>query len=232
MSGSTHRQVLVGNGHDAAALAVDDRDRAAPVALARDEPVAQAVVDRGVALALAVEPRRRSRRAPRGCRRPSKSGWESTSVPSPRVGQALARVRAGSALGAAITRRIGSPKARANSWSRSSCAGHGHDRAGAVLHQHVVGDEHRDLLAVDGVGDGAAERHARLRLVGVAALLVGLVERVVDVVAHRLLVVGAGREAQHVGVLGRHHEERRPEQRVGPRREDRVVDAERPRSGT
>ena len=38
-------QLVVGHGHDAAVLAVDDRDRAAPVALARDAPVAQAVVD-------------------------------------------------------------------------------------------------------------------------------------------------------------------------------------------
>ena len=40
-----HRQVLGRHRHDAAGLAMDDRDRAAPVALARDAPVAQAVVD-------------------------------------------------------------------------------------------------------------------------------------------------------------------------------------------
>ena len=34
--------------------------------------------------------------------------------------------------------------------------GHGHDRAGAVLHQHVVGDVHRQPLAVDRVDDVAA----------------------------------------------------------------------------
>ena len=101
---------------------------------------------------------------------------------------------------------------------------HRHDRAGAVLHQHVVRHVHRDLLAVDGVGDGAAQRHARLRLVGGATLLVGLGERVVDVLAHRLLVLGALGEAQHVGVLGRHHKEGRAEQRVGAGREHGVVD--------
>jgi hypothetical protein len=102
--------------------------------------------------------------------------------------------------------------------------GHRHDRAGAVLHQHVVGDEHRDLLAVDGVGDGAPERHAGLGLAGGAAVLAGRGQRVVDVVAHRRLVLGAGGEQLDVGVLGRHHEERRAEQRVRPRREDGVVD--------
>jgi hypothetical protein len=35
----------VGHRHDAAGVAMDDRDRAAPVALARDAPVAQAEVD-------------------------------------------------------------------------------------------------------------------------------------------------------------------------------------------
>ncbi len=37
-------QILVGHGNGAALLAMDDRDRAAPVALTRDAPVAQAVV--------------------------------------------------------------------------------------------------------------------------------------------------------------------------------------------
>ncbi len=43
--GQRHRQLSVRHGDDAAALAVDDRDRAAPVALARHAPVAQAEVD-------------------------------------------------------------------------------------------------------------------------------------------------------------------------------------------
>ena len=43
--GQLDRQILVGDGDDAAALAMDDRDRAAPVALTGDAPVAQLVVD-------------------------------------------------------------------------------------------------------------------------------------------------------------------------------------------
>ena len=104
--------------------------------------------------------------------------------------------------------------------------GHRHDRAGAVLHQHVVGDKHRYLLAVDGIGDGAPERDAGLRLISVAALLVGLVEGVVDIVAHLLLLGGALGEAHDVGVLGGHHEEGRAEERVRAGREDGIVDAE------
>ena len=37
-----HRQILVRHGHDAALRAMDHRDRAAPIALARDAPIAQA----------------------------------------------------------------------------------------------------------------------------------------------------------------------------------------------
>ena len=56
-----HRQVLVRHRHDAAVLAMDHRDRAAPVALARDAPVAQAEIDlpladRPVAARLVFEP--------------------------------------------------------------------------------------------------------------------------------------------------------------------------------
>ncbi len=61
--GQLHRQVLHRHRHDAAFLAVDDRDRASPIALARDAPVAQAKIhlalaDRPVAARLALEPAR------------------------------------------------------------------------------------------------------------------------------------------------------------------------------
>src|SRR5205823_14358975 len=42
--GQHHRQLLVGHRHRAARAAVDDRNRAAPVALPGDAPVAQAVL--------------------------------------------------------------------------------------------------------------------------------------------------------------------------------------------
>ena len=101
---------------------------------------------------------------------------------------------------------------------------HGHDRAGPVLHQHVVRDEHRDLLAGDRVRHRAPERHAGLRLVDVATQLGGFGDRCVDVLVNLLLVLGALGELEHVGVLGGHHEERGAEQRVRPGGEHRVVD--------
>ena len=103
---------------------------------------------------------------------------------------------------------------------------HRHEGAGAVLHEHVVGDVDGQLAAVDRVGHGAAQEDAGLRPGRVAALLAVLAHDPVDVRPRLLLVGSAGGESQDVGVLGREDEERRAEQRVGPRREDRVVDAE------
>ena len=42
--GKLHRQILLRHRHDAAGRAMDHRDRAAPIALARDAPVAQAIL--------------------------------------------------------------------------------------------------------------------------------------------------------------------------------------------
>ena len=125
-------------------------------------------------------------------------------------------------------------------------AGHRHDRAGAVAHQHVVGDEDGDALVVHGVDDEAAGEHARLvARVGLAleiALLGGelavavhgvgrragdpehalpVVDRVAlpvdeDLVARPL----EGDDLVDERMLGREHHERGAEDRVGARRED------------
>ena len=124
-SGRRHR-------HDAARLAVDDRDRAAPVALARDAPVAQAVVD----LALGRPACRRASRL-RAAWRPRRTRPWCQTVEELRVDhhavvddrrrrRAISatrlRARFGSALGA-TTGMTGRPYLRANSMSRWSCAG-------------------------------------------------------------------------------------------------------------
>ena len=95
--------------------------------------------------------------------------------------------------------------------------GDGHDRAGAVLHQHVVGDPDRDLLAVDGVDGVAAGEDA------VLLLLLALDRRACPGVAHVLAhLLGVG-QLRDEGVLGRQHEEGGAEERVRPRREDRQL---------
>ncbi len=101
-------------------------------------------------------------------------------------------------------------------------AGNGHDRAGAVLHQHVVGDPHRDRPLrgrVDGVRAG---EDARLLLAHFARDDV-LLRRVRDVRLDRLALL-VGRETVEQGMLGRDDEIRRAEDRVRPSREDANVD--------
>src|SRR6185437_6343294 len=52
-----HRKIILGHRHDAALRAVDDRDRATPIALPRDAPIAQPVGDRALAAPELFEPR-------------------------------------------------------------------------------------------------------------------------------------------------------------------------------
>jgi hypothetical protein len=94
-------------------------------------------------------------------------------------------------------------------------ARHGHDRAGSVAHQDVVGDPDRDALAVDRVDHRPPDGHAGLRSIA-AALVAPFGQRVVDVVADRLLLLRSFGQPHDVGMLRRHHEEGRSEQRVGP----------------
>ena len=101
-----------------------------------------------------------------------------------------------------------------------------HQGARAVVHEDVVGDEDRDLLAVHRVGDDAAGRDAGLGALLVAAVLGRGAGGLVDVVADGLLVLGARDERLDIGVLGRQDEERRAEERVGAGREDGEVEVE------
>ena len=218
------RQLLVGHRDDPALVAVDDRDRRPPVALARDQPVAQAVVDRRLAAALGLEPgddllvglavvlaveaagvdhrrRRRGTAGPRSSR--AASGSLALDHPLHRQLELL-----GEFVVAAVV------------------AGHRHDRPGPVLHQHVVGDEHRDLLAVDRVDDAAPERHAGLLAVLRPALLGRLAADPVDVLAHLRLGRRAGDQPLQLGVLGREDEEGGAEEGVGTGGEDREVEVD------
>ena len=149
--GQQHRQLVLGHGHDAAALAVDDRDRAAPVALPREAPVAQPVRDGRRAAPLLREPV-----DDRALGLVGRQPVERARVDQPPVlvdhldDRQLERL--GELAVALVVRR------------------HGHDRAGAVVHQHVVGDPDRQPLAVDRVGHVVAGEDAGLRLLGGAVL--------------------------------------------------------------
>ncbi len=94
--------------------------------------------------------------------------------------------------------------------------GHGHDGAGAVLQQHVVGRPDGDQLAVDRVDGVRAQEHALLVALGGQPLDLGLAAHPVPEGAELGLAPGAGDQPLGQRVLGGEHEEGGPEQGVGP----------------
>ncbi len=96
--------------------------------------------------------------------------------------------------------------------------GHGHDGAGAVAHQHVVGDPDRQLLTVDGVHGMPAGGHARL-LPLLLALQIALARGLLAVGVHRRALCRDG-DGVDQRVLGGQHHVGGAEQRVRPSGED------------
>ncbi len=153
-----HGELVFRHRHRAAASAVDDRDRAAPVALAGDPPVAQAVVDLGVALAVFFKVRGDGVEGMGRAQAVERAGMDQHAL----VGEgslaeveALARFRGDDLMDrqAIFLRELKITRVM---------RGHGHDRPGAVFHQHEVGGPHRHLLAADRVDGGDAQRQALL----------------------------------------------------------------------
>ena len=144
------------------------------------------------------------------------SGPELTSTPSPGVATPVA---AGSGWSVATTTRTGSPNLRREVQVALVVRGHRHDRAGAVVGQHVVGRPHRDPLAVHRVDRVHAQEDAGLLPVGRLPLDVGQLAHLRQV----RLELGPLRVGAQLGGqrrVGRDHEERRAEQRVRPGRVD------------
>ena len=146
------------HGHRSARLAVDDRDRAAPVALPREQPVAQPVADRRLAEAspsshavIAFLPAGADVQKSPELTSTSSSGGRRTRRPRP------------AGFLRATTWRTSSPYF-SRTRGRARRGRDGHDRAGAVLHQHVVGDPDRDRLAVDRIDGVVAGEDAVLPL--------------------------------------------------------------------
>ena len=155
-----HRQHVLRQGVRLAVLVVDNGEGLAPVPLAREEPVAQLVLDPLLAVAVGNEPayRRLNRRVlthpvdvqallVRGVdvRRVTREGLRGhVRIQHRGNGQ-------GEDLGELVVALV--------------VSGNRHDRAGAVAGEHVISDEHRHLLAVDRVGGVGTEEHARLFLV-------------------------------------------------------------------
>ncbi len=97
--------------------------------------------------------------------------------------------------------------------------GDGHDRAGSVAGEHVVGHEDRDSLAVDRVDRVGTDRDAGLLAFGGQPLDLGLGLGARDVRLH-LRPSLRGRQRRDQRMLRGEDHERRSEQRVRARRED------------
>jgi hypothetical protein len=158
--GQHHRQLVVGHRHRAAAVAVDDGDRAAPVALARDAPVAQAPLHLLFTDAL-------------GCQ----VGGDGVHGGVIAEAVVFARIDADAVL-AAVPLLPGVQAVGLVAHGDDLFDGqvvllgegevalvmgrHAHHGAVAVAHQHVVADPHLDLLAGERVGDEQAGGQAFL----------------------------------------------------------------------
>ena len=205
-------QVRLGLRDHPARVAVEDGDGRAPVALAADAPVAQPVVHPCLAEPVLDEPvdglplGRRDREA----------------VEEPRVDlHAVARVGlTGPAVGPRDGLDDGEPVRLREVPVALVLAGDGHDGAGAVAHQHVVGDEQRDRGPAERVHDAGGEPEAALGSVGGEALDLRLAR---DLRAERGDGGALARVADELvdeRVLGGEHRVRHPEDRVGAGRED------------
>ena len=149
-----HREIFLGLGHHAAGVAVEHGDRRAPVALATDAPVAQAVVDLGGAEAARDQPV--DGLALRGGDREAveEAGVDLDALTG--VGLAGPSVRTLDGLDDRQPVLLGEfPVALV-------LAGDRHDGAGAVAHQDVVGEEQRNRDGVERVHDPRGEAEPAL----------------------------------------------------------------------
>ena len=202
-------KVVLRHPHRAAPVAVDDRDRRSPVALARDAPVVKAVLDL----------RRREPPFPQ-------PGHDAPLRIAARQPVELPRVHHGAVLGDARERLVGLHDSAHGEVERRRelevalvVGRHRHDGARAVLHDHVVGDPDGDRFPGRWIAGVGAEKHPAL------GLLAHLARH--EVPRQHLAPVGVdlvaplvGRERVHEGVLGREHDVSGAEHRVRPGGED------------
>ena len=214
--GQDDRQVLLGHRHDAADLAMDDRDRRAPVALPADAPVAQAPGRLLAAEAAVLE--RRGDRVDRDLVRQAAVVVGVDRDAARRVGVPVLPLVVRELLAVDVDHLQHVDAVLLGEREVALVvAGHAHHGAVAVAHQHVVADPERDLLVAERMLDEQARVDAALGLrrqlgLGRAAGLARLEER-------RDLRVALGR-VQRERMLGRDGAEGHAHDRVGARRED------------
>src|SRR5690606_14623872 len=163
--GQGHGQRVVRHGFR---LAVDeyDRERLAPVALPREEPVAELVVDLAAAFAVRLEPVDHLR-----LRVGDGAAVEEPAVDDPAVARVGAAWDAWRRLGRADDRQ---PVRARELVVALVLRGHGHDGPCAVAREHVVRDVDRNTLAVRGIDRVRAGEDAGLLLLQLRALELAL----------------------------------------------------------
>ena len=212
--GQDDGQTVLALRHHAARRAVHDGDRRAPVALAADAPVAQAIVDLGAPDALGDEP---VDGLPHGVG--DTESVEEARVdldPVTRVRLCLLPVRR-----PLHRRHDGQPVLHGEVPVALVLPGDRHDRAGAIAHQHVVGEEERDLLPVERVDRPRAQPQAPLGPVGGEALDLGLPRHLLAEARHLVPLLRIRHQRFDQWVLRRQHRVGHPEGGVRARGEDR-----------
>ncbi len=260
MTGSKSRDFRQHDGQhlfgqrDRTRVVVDDRERLTPVALPAEQPVAQLVRDRGLPDLGALQPFGDDALG-LGDAQPVERYLLVRRVLCDTVGNIRLRprsrvVRVGVVLGQPVVVRTDDGDDRQFELAGELevalvVRGHGHDRTGAVTHQHVVGDEDRDARVVGGVDRERAGEHTGFlpgfgltlevglarrelavarngigRRIGCAEKTLPRVERVAREVVRKLIVGPlVRRDDVDQRVLGRQHHVGGAEQRVGARGE-------------
>ncbi|MND77976.1 hypothetical protein D3C80_696800 [compost metagenome] len=158
-----HRQLVFRHRYVATARAVDDRDRAAPVALAADAPVAQAELGARLAEAFLLQGHLEGVEGAREVQAVELAGVDQLAVLAiggqPLVADFIASAGAHHGLDRQVV-LVGELEVAL------VVGRHGHYRAIAVVHQHVVGDPYRQLLAGQRVLDEQRSGQALLLLGG------------------------------------------------------------------
>ena len=222
--GQQDGQFVLRDGVPAAFLAIDHRDRRAPVTLARDQPVVQAIVhvlpadallfqpvnhrgDAGIFAPFGVGDARAVERAAVDHHTGADVGFLHRRAVQVRLafrlndGDDLQVVLTGELEVALVVRRDS------------------HDRSRTIGHQDVIRDPDRDARLVDRVDGITAGEHAGLLLIHRLALDVTLAGGLQFVGFHLLPVFIAGHFIHQRMLRGEHHEGRAP-QRIRPGGED------------